>query len=56
MISAARLKEVTLFSRSMVKTPSLMLSRIVQQGALRADVMLQDMGAFSIRGPVSFWF
>jgi hypothetical protein len=46
MASAARLKDVILLLRSMVKTPSPMVSKMVRQGALRADVRLQNMGHF----------
>jgi hypothetical protein len=42
MVSADRLNEVMRFSKSMVKTPSLMLSNILQQGDLTTEVMSQN--------------
>lgn len=47
MVLAARLNEVIRLWASMVKTPSLMLSRIVQQGVGTTEVMSQKAGPFS---------
>jgi hypothetical protein len=49
MLSAARLKEVMRLFESMVKTPSLMLSMMVQQGDRSTDVRLQPAGSALIR-------
>ena len=43
MASAARLKELSRLSASMVKTPSLMFSRILQHGDRTRDVMPQNV-------------
>ena len=56
VVCAARLKDVILLLGSMVKTPSLILSRMVQQGGLRAEVILQNMGSLRARVRQSFWF
>ena len=42
--SAARLKDVILFLRSIVRTPSLMLSKIARQGDPRKDVISENAG------------
>ena len=56
MVSAAGLKDVILLLRSIVKTPSLMLSKMVQQGALRAEEIWQNTGRSAFGGPGSFRF
>jgi hypothetical protein len=51
MLSAALLKDVMRLFESMVKTPSLMLSKMIQQGDRETDVISQPItSAFILSG------